>query len=81
MNLERAEWVVEYLIGKIVRIVDLEDFFTIQNNELKIEVEEINSTKYSYKFGNSTFIVEIEKIEKLKSSYRVVNVEYTNIEE
>ena len=63
MSLERAEWVVGYLVGKIVRIVDLKDFFTIQNNELKIKVEEINSKRYSYTFGGFTFIVDIEEVE------------------
>ena len=57
------------MVGKIVRIVDLKDFFTIQNNELKIKVEEINSKRYSYTFGGFTFIVDIEEVEKPKSSY------------
>ena len=81
MSLERAEWVVGYLVGKIVRIVDLKDFFTIQNNELKIKVEEISSKRYSYTFGGFTFIVDIEEVEKPKSSYKIVNVEYTSVEE
>ena len=81
MSLERAEWVVGYLVGKIVRIVDLKDFFTIQNNELKIKVEEINSKRYSYTLGGFTFVVDIEEVEKPKSSYKIVNVEYTSVEE
>lgn len=81
MNLERAEWVVEYLVDKVVRIVDLKDFFTIQNNELKIKVEEINSKRYSYTFGDFTFVVDIEEVEKPKSSYKIVNVEYTSVKE
>ena len=81
MNLERAEWVVGYLVGKVVRIVDLKDFFTIQNNDLKIKVEEINSKRYSYTFGDFTFIVDIEEVEKPKSSYKIINVEYTSVEE
>lgn len=81
MNLERAEWVVGYLIGKVVRIVDLKDFFTIQNNKLKIKVEEINSKRYSYTFGGFTFVVDIEEVEKPKSSYKIINVEYTSVEE
>lgn len=81
MNLERAEWIVGYLVDKVVRIVDLKDFFTIQNNELKIKVEEINSKRYSYTFEGFTFVVDIEEVEKPKSSYKVVNVEYTSVEE
>lgn len=81
MNLERAEWVVGYLVDKVVRIVDLKDFFTIQNNELKIKVEEINSKRYSYTLGGFTFVVDIEEVEKPKSSYKIVNVEYTSVEE
>ena len=81
MNLERAEWVVGYLVDKVVRIVDLKDFFTIQNNELKIKVEEINSKRYSYTLGGFTFVVDIEEVEKPKSSYKIVNVEYTSGEE
>lgn len=46
--MEKNEWIVNYLKGKEVKKVDLEDFFTIQNEEKPITVKVKNNEEITY---------------------------------
>lgn len=73
---EKATWILQYLTGKIVRIMDLKGFFIIQNDNLKVVVKKVSDNKYSYTLKDYVFTVTIEEVEKPKSSYRVIAVSY-----
>lgn len=73
MSIDRVDWITNYLQNKIVRLEDLKDFFTIQNGEHRIKIEEINETQYRYILNSICFELELEKVETPKSSYRVIS--------
>ena len=73
-TIEKIDWIIAYLQDKLVRDVDLKDFFTIQNDEKKIEVEKINGNEFKYALKDCAFTVEAEPVAKPKSHYIVKNV-------
>lgn len=72
--IEKINWIIGYLQNKLVRDVDLKDFFTIQNDEKKIKVEKINGNEFKYTLKDCVFTVEVESVAKPKSHYIVKNV-------
>lgn len=74
MNIDKIEWIENYLQGKEVMLADLKDFFTIQNDEEKVKVKEIEGSKYSYTLMNCKFIVSVEKLLKPKTRVKILEV-------
>lgn len=76
-TIEKIDWMISYLQNKVVRTVDLKDFFTIQNDEKKIKVEEINKNEFKYTLKDCAFTVILESVEKPKSHFVVTSVSCT----
>ena len=74
---KKIDWMISYLQNKVVRTVDLKDFFTIQNDEKKIKVEEINKNEFKYTLKDCVFTVILEPVEKPKSHFVVTSVSCT----
>lgn len=75
--IEKIDWMISYLQNKVVRTEDLKDFFTIQNDEKKIKVEEVNKNEFKYTLKDCVFTVTLEPVEKPKSQYLVTSVSCT----
>lgn len=76
-TVEKIDWMISYLQNKVVRTVDLKDFFTIQNDEKKIKVEKINGNEFKYTLKDCVFTVMLEPVEKPKSHFVVTSVSCT----
>ena len=61
--MERNEWIVNYLKGKEVKKVDLEDFFTIENEEKPINIEQVGDYTYTYTTDLYAYTVTINPLE------------------
>lgn len=72
-TIEKIDWIINYLQDKLVRDVDLKDFFTIQNDEKKIKVEK-NNDIFKYTLKDCVFTVETEPVKQPKSHYLVKSV-------
>lgn len=76
----RNEWIVSYLEDKSVKLDDLEEFFTIENEDKPIKVEKVNSVWYAYITDQYRYNIFLEKDPDKNKSYIIKEVEYVKKE-
>lgn len=72
--MERNEWIAKYLIGKTVKLVDLNDFFTIENKEEPIKVTKSGELEYTYKTNEYSYKVSLSPLKLCTTTFTVNNV-------
>lgn len=75
--MERNEWIVNYLKGKEVKKVDLEDFFTIENEEKPINIKQVGDYTYTYTTNLYAYTVTINPLKPYITTYTVADVVVT----
>lgn len=77
--MEKKDWVLKYLKGQKapVRVVDLKEFFVIQNRNKKVKQKEIDVDKWSYELEYGFYEVHLALAEKPKNHYFIEDVIFT----
>ena len=75
--MERNEWIVNYLKGKEIKKIDLEDFFTIENGEKPISIKQVGDYTYTYTTDLYAYTVTINPLKPYITTYTVADVVVT----
>ena len=73
---ERNEWIVNYLKGKTVKITDLEEFFTIENNYKDIKKIKVENCIYKFITDDYKYEVYVVPYTNTTTTYCVERVTY-----
>lgn len=68
------EWIMKYLIGKLVMKSDLTEFFTIQNDGFTPKLTQPDENHFRYQLLDIVYEVEVEKTEKFANQYLIKDV-------
>ena len=72
----RCEWVSKYLKGKTVKLVDLEEFFTIENNYKDVKKRKVENYIYEFVTDNYKYEVCVVPYTNTTTTYTVERVIY-----
>lgn len=77
---DRNDWIVNFLENQSVTLEDLEEFFTIENEDKPIVVKKVNSVWYSYTTDHYLYNIFLEKEIGNAKRYTIKEVEYVKKE-
>lgn len=68
------EWIMKYLVGKLVMKSDLTEFFTIQNDGFAPKFTQPDENHFRYQLLDIVYEIEVEKTEKFANQYLIKDV-------